>query len=143
MPSGIFLTMSKSGYLLDSSALIALAASSHDSHTLVIDWMVEEEPTFATCPITQGALLRISMKAGGLSFSDAQTLLFSVVQHPKHRFVPDAIPYGQVARVAVHGHQQVTDAYLAELARSTGLKLATLDRAQAALYSDVAQLLQP
>jgi len=81
------------------------------------------------------------MKAGGLSFQDAKLLLLSVLQHTRHQFVADSISYEQIGSDGILGHQQVTDAYLAELARIAGMKLATLDRAQAALHPDVAELL--
>ena len=132
--------MNESGYLLDSSVLIALGASSHELHLVVMNWMLEKQPPFATCPITQGALLRISMKAGGLSYAEGQCLLDSIVRHPKHQFIPDSIPYQDIDGNGIVGHQQITDAYLAALARSAGLKLATLDRAQAALHPDIAEL---
>jgi predicted nucleic acid-binding protein len=40
----------------------------------------------------------------------------------------------------VLGHGHVTDAYLAQLARTNGAKIVTLDRGLAALHADVAQL---
>jgi len=133
--------MSDPVYLLDSSVLIALASTTHDLHDIVTNWMGKQRPAFATCPITQGALLRISMRVGGLTFSEAQKLLGSIVQHAKHTFVADTVSYYDIEGIGILGHQQVTDGYLAQLARSTGMKLATLDRAQAALHADVAELL--
>jgi hypothetical protein len=38
------------------------------------------------------------------------------------------------------GHRQVTDAYLAQLARAHRARLATFDQAMAKLHSDVADL---
>jgi uncharacterized protein len=38
------------------------------------------------------------------------------------------------------GHRQVTDAYLAQLARSRGARIATFDDAMAKLHQDVADL---
>jgi uncharacterized protein len=40
----------------------------------------------------------------------------------------------------VIGHRQVTDAYLAELARRREARLATFDKGLAALHADVAEL---
>ena len=39
------------------------------------------------------------------------------------------------------GHRQVTDAYLAQLARARGSRLATFDQAMAKLHDDVADLI--
>jgi len=41
----------------------------------------------------------------------------------------------------VQGHKQVTDAYLAALARAHGGRLATLDATLAAMHPDVADLM--
>ena len=41
---------------------------------------------------------------------------------------------------AIRGHRQITDAYLAALARKHGAKLATFDRALASVHGDVALL---
>lgn len=41
---------------------------------------------------------------------------------------------------AIRGHRQITDAYLATLARKHGAKLATFDRALASVHGDVALL---
>jgi len=101
--------------------------------------MTRERPIIATCPITQGAVLRVAMKAGGLTFAEAQLMLDSIVGRPNHQFIADSVPYSSVSGFGLFGHQQVTDAYLAQLARDSGLRLATLDRAQAALHSDVAE----
>jgi uncharacterized protein len=43
--------------------------------------------------------------------------------------------------LAIRGHRQVTDAYLAALARKHGAKLATFDQALALVHPDVAVLL--
>jgi hypothetical protein len=39
------------------------------------------------------------------------------------------------------GHRQVTDAYLAQLTRARGSRLATFDQALATLHNDVAELI--
>jgi predicted nucleic acid-binding protein len=39
------------------------------------------------------------------------------------------------------GHRQVTDAYLAQLARGRGSRLATFDQAMAELHGDVGDLI--
>ena len=49
----------------------------------------------------------------------------------------------QVDLTGVLGHAQVTDAYLAALARTRGGRVATLDRAFAAVAPDVVDLIAP
>jgi toxin-antitoxin system PIN domain toxin len=124
--------------LLDSNALIALAIRSHEHHVATSEWL--DNGRFATCPITEGALIRIVTQYPGGSVRRAAQYLREVTQSERHEFWPDQISYLDVSLRAVVGHKQVTDAYLAQLARSRESKLATLDKALAALHSDVAEL---
>ena len=60
-----------------------------------------------------------------------------------HEFWPDVCLSPLVEFGGVVGHRQVTDAYLAQLARSRNGQLATLDSGLAHLHSDVAVLIPP
>ena len=68
-------------------------------------------------------------------------VLAGITNHPRHEFWPDSIPYHNVRVARVIGHRQVTEAYLAELARSHGGRLAILDQGFAALHGDVVDLI--
>ncbi len=59
----------------------------------------------------------------------------------RHRFWPDDLPYGDVVWAGVLGHRQITDAYLAALARHHEGGIATFDQGLAALHHDVAELI--
>lgn len=75
--------------------------------------------------------------------ADAQAAIQTLrafTEHPRHRFWPDTIDYLQVNLRGVIGHGQVTNAYLASLARHHGGKLATFDQGLAALHPDVVEL---
>jgi predicted nucleic acid-binding protein len=48
---------------------------------------------------------------------------------------------GDIPVAGIIGHRQVTDAYLAHLARSHSARLATFDQALAKLHADVADLI--
>ena len=134
--------MSDDGDLLDSSGLIALLDENHVHHEICIRWIERRGSPFFTCPITQGAVVRVILRnVLGATFADAQHALEVLSQHPLHQFLPDDLPYASLEPRGIVGHQQVTDAYLAHLARHHGVRLATLDRAQAALYPDVADLI--
>ncbi len=61
-------------YLLDSNVLIALAVADHVHHQAVRRWWEAGAEPFATCPITQGALLRLLIREG-MSAADAQHVL--------------------------------------------------------------------
>ncbi|MEZ5133438.1 MAG: hypothetical protein R2763_17275, partial [Mycobacterium sp.] len=53
---------------------------------------------------------------------------------------PDAVTFATFELQGVIGHRQVTDGYLAELARFNRGRLATFDRGLAALHPDIAYL---
>lgn len=90
---------------------------------------------FATCPITEGALIRLLMrKSPPIPITAAQALLGAFHAHPRHVFWPDNLSYVDLPETRLRGHKQVTDAYLAELARKNGGLLATMDKALAALH---------
>jgi toxin-antitoxin system PIN domain toxin len=123
---------------LDSNALVALAISSHEHHVATSAWL--DDARFATCPITEGALIRIVTQYPGGTARRAAQYLREVTRSDRHEFWPDQLSYLDVPVGPVVGHRQVTDAYLAQLARSRASKLATLDKVLAALHSDVAEL---
>lgn len=129
-------------HLLDASVLIALFDGSHVHHGRVRQWFVDCEQSFATCPIVEGALTRWIIRiegAGGASAAVRE--LRKLAADPRHEFWPDDLDYAAVCWDGVLGHRQVTDAYLAALARKHGGRLATLDRGLAALHDDVAELI--
>lgn len=125
--------------LLDASLLIALFVADHVHHRAAERWYSSGTGLVATCPITQGSLLRFLLREGA-SPDDARHLLADVVSTDRHEFWPDDIGFETVELGAVVGHRQVTDAYLAALARARGGRLATLDRGLAAVHPDVADL---
>jgi uncharacterized protein len=125
--------------LLDANVLISLVVSDHIHHDAAEQWLSDTTTAFATCPITQGSLVRFLVREGQTA-SAAQDVIGAIANDPRHEFWPDSISFGEVEMVGVVGHRQVTDAYLAQLARSHKGRLATLDHALAQLHSDVAEL---
>ena len=124
-------------YLLDSNVLYALIDEAHVHHAAATQWFVGHAGGFATCPITQGTLLRLAMRLGGRSAEQALAVLDAVTAHAGHHFWPDALAYSQIRWYGVMGHRQVTDAYLAALARHHNGKLASFDKGLVALHPDV------
>ncbi len=119
--------------------LVALAIVEHVHHDVAVRWLGTRR-RFATCPITEGALVRLVVQRGGSGEQAVQALL-GVTSTPRHEFWPDELPYRDVALGRVVGHRQVTDAYLASLARHRGGRIATLDAGLAAAHPDVAVLI--
>ncbi len=126
--------------LLDSNVLIALVVAEHVHHDQTAEWFAGQEAAFATCPITQGALVRFLVRNGNTSAA-ATGVVGAVCDSPRHEFWPDAVSFENVELSGVIGHRQVTDAYLAQLARNRNGQLATLDSGLAHLHDDVALLI--
>lgn len=126
--------------LLDSNVLIALSIADHVHHDLVEDWFSRQSEPFATSAITQGSLVRFLLRAGATA-QDAGSVVRGLRAADGHEFWADDLGFDEVDLRGVVGHRQVTDAYLAGLARSRGGHLATLDIGLAALHDDVAVLL--
>lgn len=128
--------------LLDGNVLVALGDANHVHHEAAERWFARRNREFATCPITQGTLLRMLMLGRIVpNIADAMAVLRGFLKHPRHRFWPDDSGYDAVSMDGVIGHRQITDAYLAALARKHQGKLATLDRGLAALHHDVTTLI--
>jgi len=125
--------------LLDANVLIALLVDDHVHHVAAENWFSALSGGFATCPITQGSLMRLLIREGQ-SAAAAREVLDGTAADPRHEFWPDEIPYTDVPTQGIIGHRQLTDAYLAQLARARSSRLATFDHAMANLHNDVAEL---
>lgn len=128
--------------LLDANVLIALFDADHVHRTAVREWFVGLDGHYATCPIVEGALTRWIVRIEGRTgAASAVRELRKLSADARHRFWPDDVAYSDVGWSGVLGHGQVTDAYLAALARKHGGRVATLDQGMAALHEDVAELI--
>ncbi|MXW42262.1 MAG: PIN domain-containing protein [Acidimicrobiia bacterium] len=126
--------------LLDGNVLIALTATEHVHYRQVHRWLNLHDDLVATCPITQGTLLRFLLREG-LRGTEALLKLRQIVELPKHVFWPDEIGYGTPMMSGVIGHRQVTDAYLVALASYFGGSLVTLDKGLTALHGHSVELI--
>ena len=117
-------------WLLDGNLLVALRIDSHVDHEAARDWFRQNHgDRFATCPLTQGTLLRVHMRlALDGSAGAAWQALREISQHPKHEFWADNFSYLDVPHRLLQGPAQITDAWLAELARRRKGKLALSTR---------------
>jgi toxin-antitoxin system PIN domain toxin len=121
---------------LDSNVLIALLTPDHTSFDRARAWFAEGR-AFATCPITQGALLRFIMRFSAQpSLPEAKAVLNRVCDLDGHVFWPDDLDFVRLPERGIRGHRQVTDAYLAALAAEHRGFVATMDNAMAALHKN-------
>ena len=126
--------------LADGNVLVALTVADHLHHEAALGWFDADEPDLATCPITEGTLLRFLIREGHPAKA-AMAVLATVRSQSWHRFWPDAIPYEAAHLGGVIGHRQVTDAYLVALAAHHGGRLVTLDKGLAALHGAAIHLI--
>lgn len=131
--------------LLDANVLIALINPGHVHHDRAGEWFGSPEREFATCPMTQGALMRHYFRdTEKPTASGALELLSGIESMPGHQFWQDQLSFSEVSLAGVMGHRQVTDAYLVALALKHRAKLVTFDvglsllRPDATLLVDVA-----
>jgi predicted nucleic acid-binding protein len=111
-------------YLLDVNALVAAVWTDHASHSLADCWV--QGKLIVTCPLSELGFLRISThpKALGAAMADARRLLEDFLVQRKVEFLPADLP---ALRSKAAKSDHVTDLYLADLAASRTMKLATLD----------------
>jgi toxin-antitoxin system PIN domain toxin len=120
--------------------LIALTVVDHVHHAQATEWFDADDRQLATCPITQGTFLRFLLREG-TSASVAASALDQFTSQPWHVFWPDDVGYDSAMLAGVIGHRQVTDAYLAGLAKHFGGLLVTLDRALATVHPNAVTLI--
>lgn len=125
--------------LADGNMLVALTVDDHVHHDAALSWFEQAEPVLTTCPITEGTLLRFLLR-NDVPTMDAVNALDRLRSQSWHRFWADDIPFRGDDLVGVVGHRQVTDAYLAALARHRGGRVITFDRGFHQLHGDVVDL---
>jgi predicted nucleic acid-binding protein len=98
--------------------------TNHPDHPKADAWLQGKH--VVTCPLAELGFLRISTnpKALNSDMRTAKTLLEAFVQKHNAEFIPDEVP---ALKCSPPKSDQVTDTYLASLAASKQLKLATLD----------------
>jgi toxin-antitoxin system PIN domain toxin len=129
-------------WLLDGNVLVALVIDTHVFHPRARRWFDGLTEPFATCVITEGTLLRLHLRlAADASASAAWDVLEAIHRMPDHVYWSEGFSYREVLHGGLMGSAQVTDAWLAELARRKQAKLATFDFALVTLHADVGLLI--
>jgi uncharacterized protein len=123
-----------------AACLLLSTVVDHIHHSLALTWFVNEQPDLATCPITQGTLLRFLLREGK-TVVEAVGLLDVIRSQQWHVFWPDVLPFVADQLAGVIDHRQVTDAYLVALTRHNKGRLVTLDKGLATLHQQHVHLL--
>jgi toxin-antitoxin system PIN domain toxin len=130
--------------LLDVNVLIALAWPAHIAHERAMRWFRRHaQRGWATCPLTELAFIRIisnpAFSPDALTLDEAMNLLAAILEDPVHHFWPDEVSLVTAVtslKPRLHGHQQLTDAYLLGLVLRRKGRLATLDKTIASLLPE-------
>ena len=119
-------------YLLDVNLLIALGHTGHIHHERASAWLSSLNPgteRLGTCPITELGFVRVSVQAGlQVDVGTARTAFAKMKRTSpvEFDFFTDVIGVDRLPAY-VKKPADVTDGHLLELAKSSGIKLATLD----------------
>lgn len=121
--------------LLDVNVLIALLDSDHVDHERVRQWVgAEIVHGWASCAITQNGFVRIISQPrypSPVSPAHAISRLARAAATEHHEYWPCSVSLLDdelIDHSQLHGHRQVTDAYLLALATANGGRFATLDQ---------------
>jgi toxin-antitoxin system PIN domain toxin len=130
--------------LLDLNILTALLWPAHEHHEVAHRWFgARVQARWATCTLTQLGFVRIVsnpvFSRDALSPIEAVALLAENLVHPAHDFWHESLQLPAAVKgmeSGLHGHRQLTDAYLLALViRHKGV-LATFDRGLRALAGE-------
>ena len=118
--------------LLDVNVLVALLDEFHVHHKSALKWFKTPGRQWALCPFSEAGFLRIVTNPRvGMSMETAETLLEGLRNEPGYHYqlIPaDWLALTKPFRSKIHGHNQVTDAWLLGMALHAGLMLVTFDR---------------
>ena len=124
--------------LLDANVWLAIVFTNHTFHAKAKDWFNQQpDDSCAFCRITQMALLRhltnSKIMGAATQTQRAAWKTYDLLAHdPRVCFVPEAVGTEACFRAhttqAVSAHERWTDAYLAALALTAGLKMVTFDK---------------
>lgn len=121
-------------HLLDVNLVLALLDQAHIHNQAAEEWFDTPGLHWALCAFTEAGILRFFTrpKIGNMSMEQVAVMLDRLKQQPGYRYQPVHVDWHTLTKPffkRLHGHKQITDAYLLGLAVREGLVLATFDRA--------------
>ncbi|MBI3370037.1 MAG: PIN domain-containing protein [Burkholderiales bacterium] len=123
--------------LLDVNVWVALFDDAHVFAVQANALIERPRVKIATCPLVENGVIRVMNlpgygKRGALGLHRVRDQLRQACAQLDHEFWPDDVSLrddGVVNFERLHGHSQITDAYLLALAVARGGSLATFDQA--------------
>lgn len=123
--------MSEALYLADVNLLIARLFESHEHYGRAAEWFQTPGLQWALCPWAEAGFLRFATRPERLSMSEATGLLDELARHPGYHYRSCSQNWRTLTRPffsRLHGHNQVTDAWLLGMAIHDQLILSTFDK---------------
>lgn len=123
-------------YLLDINVWIALFDDAHTHSALANDFIAKRGVKIATCPLIENGVVRVMNTAqysqrGAVGFERVRAQLAAATKLLDHQFWPDDVSIRDedaIDLAKIHGHNQITDAYLLALAAKNKGALVTFDQ---------------
>jgi uncharacterized protein len=123
--------LTKTLHLVDVNVLIARVFEAHELHRLAVEWFDTPDLQWAVSPLAEGGFLRFATAPKRFSMGEASGVLEDLAQHAGYHYHPACHNWSTLTKPfsrRLHGHNQVTDAYLLGMAIHDGLILATFDK---------------
>lgn len=123
--------MTKVLHLVDVNVLIARVFETHEHHRLAVEWFDTPGLQWAVNPWAEAGFLRFATAPNRLSMGEASGVLDDLAHLQGYHYHPVAHNWNTLTKPffrRLHGHNQVTDAYLLGMAIHDGLRLATFDK---------------
>jgi uncharacterized protein len=121
-------------HLVDVNVLVARVFEDHTHHNIAKGWFGTPGLQWAICALTEAGFLRYAATPdlGGISVGEATATLERLSEHPGYEYRPLSDDWRTLTQPffkRLHGHRQITDAYLLGLALREGMVLVTFDKA--------------
>lgn len=121
--------------LLDANVLIALFDVSHVHHVRCSNWFVSQQSRLSLCALTELSVMRWACRVDPKNGRSAAIAFLQALSQRLDYL--DLLPRPmQLDWGLIYGHNQVTDAYLVEIAKQANQRLATLDRGLLAVHKE-------
>lgn len=123
-------------HLLDVNVWVALFDDAHTHSPIANAFIARRRLKIATCPLTENGVVRVLnvpqyARVGAVGLARVRDQLAYAAGKLDHEFWPDDVSIRDSRRIdlsKVHGHNQITDAYLLALAVKHGGALVTFDQ---------------